>query len=399
MSASDDIATYAQALAAAFDAIGEDADPEACADPVAENEATTTTTTAGTTATADDFRSHEDNVSLNEASSEVPSVKAEQAEAVAVKAEQTEAAEFVIQAPSENGVARVVKAEQTEAAESVLEAPSENGVASAVKAEQTEAAESVLEARAAELRAKLLAARRWQGEGPARKDRCMVEEGAAFSSASECSASPSTPTHSRGSCTEDDEDARERGDSQSGKEDEDEATKEWRALLSARALRFELPQQESPSKTRKMILSEGLPSNSDRPRKRQRTKRGLLADAGIDECMATLLGSWKCEFPGKSQIHAVERGHHGYLVCKVWECSSKECGAQWARKNEFKITVSADGTEIMWGSAGQVWLEKESLSDTGVVWRSDRGRSWRWHRGPELTSGADGSEPWRPTPS
>jgi hypothetical protein len=79
------------------------------------------------------------------------------------------------------------------------------------------------------------------------------------------------------------------------------------------------------------------------------------------------------------QHHNVERSSKGELVCKMYELNPAT--HSYERKLQpFRIFPSGDGSEVLWGCKGRVWLDFESLFKNHVVWSNDRGKKWVWDR-------------------
>jgi hypothetical protein len=79
------------------------------------------------------------------------------------------------------------------------------------------------------------------------------------------------------------------------------------------------------------------------------------------------------------QHHNVERSSKGELVCKMYELNPAT--HSYERKLQpFRIFPSGDGSEVLWGCKGRVWLDFESLCKNHVVWSNDRGKKWVWDR-------------------
>jgi hypothetical protein len=82
---------------------------------------------------------------------------------------------------------------------------------------------------------------------------------------------------------------------------------------------------------------------------------------------------------GRVQHHNVERSSKGELVCKMYELNPAT--HSYERKLQpFRIFPSGDGSEVLWGCKGRVWLDFESLCKNHVVWSNDRGKKWVWDR-------------------
>jgi hypothetical protein len=55
------------------------------------------------------------------------------------------------------------------------------------------------------------------------------------------------------------------------------------------------------------------------------------------------------------------------------------------KMQSFRIFLSGDGSEVLWGCKGRVWLDLESLLYEAnvvsrAVWSNERGKKWVWDR-------------------